>query len=215
MDRHEGLLKRQMENDLCPGKCQSDSGDAAENGQNETLREDLADLAGGRRAECRANRCLQLSIGGADEHEVGNICAGDGEDQSRNPHQKMQAGLVFVAQRLNPSAAGREMQRLFRDHWLLARLQLGDRTCEPLLKLDLHVRFNLFGIGARCDASDNVKPVLLRKIQDAAGPVDERLSVDGDPDHRRILKAVPEKIGRRDSDDGERFAVHHEGRADD
>jgi len=104
-----------MKNDSCSGKRESNAGDPAERGQHETFREHLPDLTRGRRPECGANRSLQFAVCRADEHKVGYVGTGNRQDQRGNPHQKVQAGLVFVTQHLNSCAAGREMQSLSRD----------------------------------------------------------------------------------------------------
>ena len=207
MDSDVGFLERQAQNNSGSGKCQSDSGDAAEGGEHQAFGEHLANLARGRGAERGADGSLEFAVRRAHEHEVGNVGAGNGQDQRGNPHKQVQAGLVFVTQLLNACAAGREMQRLLGDQRRFTGLQLGDGTQEPLLEFDLHVRFDLFGVGMRRDATDDVEPVLLGKIQNAAGAVDERFVGDGDPERGRIFEAVAEKAGRRDANDGERLPV--------
>ena len=67
------------------------------------------------------------------------------------------------------------MQRLLRDEFPFAGLQLAHRPQQPLLQLQLQLRLDLLDIGARFNAAHDVQPIRSGKIQQAGGAVDERL----------------------------------------
>ena len=119
----------------------------------------------------------------------------------------MKAGEIFVTQLPNAGTARRKAKRLLGNSIALSRLKLSDGAEEPLLQFHLHVRADLLWISAGSDAADDVEPILLRKIYNRAGTVNERLGGNRNPEGGGISKAVAKESGRRDADHGERLAV--------
>ena len=76
------------------------------------------------------------------------------------------------------------------------------------------MNFDLLWISARRDSADNVEPVLLRKIDDAARAVDERLIRNRNPERGRVLKSIAKEGRWGDSHNRERLTVQCEASTD-
>jgi len=96
---------------------------------------------------------------------------------------------------LNACTTRLETKRLFGDGIAFSRLKLSDGAEEPLLQFQLHVRANLFRISAGSDPADDVEPILLRKIYNCAGTVNQRLGGDRNPEGGGIGEAVAKERG--------------------
>ena len=207
VDRYIGHRERETKDQVRSTVGDRYARNSSEHRQNDAFGEHLADLARRRRAECGSNGSLQLPSGGADKQQVGDVRARDCQNERGNPHEEVKAGEIFVTQLPNAGTARRQAKRLLGNSIALSRLKLGDGTEEPLLQFHLHVRADLLWISAGSDPADDVEPILLRKIDNRAGTVNERLGGNRNPEGGGISKAVAKERGRRDADHGERLAV--------
>src|SRR5579859_522160 len=99
------------------------------------------------------------------------------------------------------------MQGLFRHQSLVALFQFAHRTQEPLLEFYLQLSLNFLRIGTRSDSPNQVEPVLLGKLKGVAGSVNQRFSIQREPERRAVFHPVAIKSGWRDSDHGKRVPV--------
>ena len=68
-------------------------------GQNDAFHERLAQEASARRLQGQADGHLALTSGGAGKHQVGEVGAGDEQHKSGDGQQKLQRGVIRIAQR--------------------------------------------------------------------------------------------------------------------
>jgi hypothetical protein len=59
-------------------------------------------------AECGAERHFRFAAHTANEEKIGDVSAGDEEDESGNPHEHVEVGFVLLLKVLNAAAGGRE-----------------------------------------------------------------------------------------------------------
>src|SRR5215469_10322046 len=105
------------------------------------------------------------------------------------------------------------MKRLFGHDSPFWRFQLADRTQQPLLKLDLQLRLDLFRISTGSKASSHIKPILLRKLQEIARAINHWFGVEWKPERRSAFHPVAVKSGRRYADNGKWVPIENEGRS--
>ena len=77
------------------GVSDEEAGNAAESRENDTLGEELADDAGARGAKGGAEGHFRFAAHAADEEEIGDVGAGDEEDESGDPHEHVEVGFVL------------------------------------------------------------------------------------------------------------------------
>ena len=61
--------------------------DSSQSGDQNTLREELADQPGTARTQCEAHADLPLAAGGAGEREIGDVSARNQQNQANHRHQ--------------------------------------------------------------------------------------------------------------------------------
>ncbi len=120
-----------------------ETGESAEDGENHAFGESLAHETAAGRAECGTDGGLRLARGGADEHEVGEVGAGDEQDEGGDPHGEVEAVFEVVLHLLDAAAAGREVERLFGDEAGGAFFDFADGAEKELAQLDLELGFHL------------------------------------------------------------------------
>ena len=97
--------------------------------------------------------------------QIGYVGACDHQNESPEIHMsRCSPRLIFVAHHLNTSAARRKMQGLLRHEPLVPRVGawltgLSSHCCNSTCMMGFHAHH----IRARCDAPDQVEPVLLRE----------------------------------------------------
>ena len=67
-----------------------EAGDAADYGEDEAFGKELADDAGARCAERRAEGHFGSAAHAADEEEISDVGAGDEEDEAGDPHEHVE-----------------------------------------------------------------------------------------------------------------------------
>ena len=92
------------------GACISDeqAGDAAQRGENDAFGEELANDAGARGAKGGAEGHFRFAAHAADEEEIGDVGAGDEEDEAGDPHEHVEVGFVLILETLDAAACGSE-----------------------------------------------------------------------------------------------------------
>src|SRR5215469_17945684 len=177
------------------------SGQTAKHCEKHAFRERLAREDGTGCAESGADRNLGFARHRTDEHQVGEIGAGNKKDERGNPHEQMEAGLVGILHLLHPPAAGRQVQRLLRNQSLIAFLDFADGVEQKLAQFDLQVSLNLLQVCAWLDAANHVKPLEFGAVEnvEAAG-LNQRRVAERNPESGGISgKAFAEETGWRDA----------------
>ena len=85
------------------------------------FRKGLPDQRHAGSSQRRPHRRLLLPVGGPHQHQVGQVGAGNQQDEARNPHQQVQSVLILVSHHLHAVAAVREVQHLLGHQGLIAR----------------------------------------------------------------------------------------------
>jgi len=105
-----------------------ESKQAAEAGKDHTLGEHLTHDARALRTERRTDGELSAAAHAANQQKVGNVGAGDKQDERRDPGEQPQVVLIPVLHVLDTTAAGREHHMRSREKRLGA---LGGEHLEP------------------------------------------------------------------------------------
>ena len=193
-----------------------DAGDAAECGEDEAFGEELPDDAPPRGAEGGADGHLGAAGHAANEQQIGDVGAGDEQDESGDPGEQMQVRGVPLLHGLDPGACGGEGGVGFGELFLTARalevLAGGVGLAQEGVDLLLELRgYGYSGLWA----ADDVEPALGGVVY--VGCVGEQgRGLDGEIEvWRGAGDAVAEEALGGYSDDGDGAGVDPEGAADD
>ena len=126
--------KCEVQDEACAGEGERHADDAAEQGEHRAFSEYLRYLTRPRRAEGGLHGGMLAPARRSNQHQVGNVGAGNQQHEARNPHEQLQSGFISVAHRLHARSARREMQSLFRDQAGFTGLQLRIRPQQKLFE---------------------------------------------------------------------------------
>jgi hypothetical protein len=141
------------------GPGDEETGDAAERGENDAFGEELADDAGARGSEGGAEGHLRFAAHAADEQEIGDVAAGDEENDAGDPHEQVEVGLVLILKVLDTAPCGGEDDVGFGEGQLALGVGVhgirGDDLAEEAADFGLQR-----GEGdTRFEAADDVEPL--------------------------------------------------------
>src|SRR5579883_2257589 len=192
---------------------ESESRAAAEKRKQDGFGERLADEARRAGAECHAERDLATFAEAADEHEVGDVGAGDQKHERGNGHQDIEPVFVIPPHVGNACASGAKVQRLPGEFSTFVGLHLTPVGAEPLLQFNTHLGFNGKRSRAGSHAADEVEPVKGVVVEIVVG-LDVGLGVEREEEvGRRIAERIPVESRGSDADDGEWLLVQIENGA--
>ncbi len=207
--RAAAVVEREIENQCAARVRDSDSENAADDGEQGGLDERFAHQPAARRTESDAQRRLRALLQAAGEHEIGKIAAGDKQHTAGCDEQQLQSGLILIAHGCDTGAAGNEMQGLLTPGLLFAGLHVGHMAREPVMELDAQLGFERLGIHAGAHAADDVEPVRVGAFEALGFAIEQRFGVDRDPDigHAPAGELGAVEAGRSDADHGKEVAV--------
>ena len=181
---------------------------AAAEGQQHALRQQLPDDAHPSRAHAQADRHLAAAGGSAGEQQVGDVGAGNGENQADHGHQDEQRFGVLAAQGVDAGSA------FFQPELGQARALFGlrYRALCILAELTGELGLRLLQADARLQAAHHFHPEEVA-VEEAALFFfsglrrEQRGRVQGEEDGRVLPGIETEEAGSGDADDGERDVV--------
>ena len=135
------------------------SGKSAHATQQHALGKDLADDAAPPRAEGHADGDFGAARGGARQHQVGDIGAGNEQHDRGKNHQHLQALARVLLQVLDAAAAGREddvLSGMTAEPPFAVICGLG---VEPLAQRDGELGLQRADVGSGADSADGIEPV--------------------------------------------------------
>ncbi len=179
---------------------QADPGERAQHREENALRQELAQQAPPRRAQGEADRDLPLPVGGPGQQEVGDVGAGDQEDEGDRPEQQHQRRPQLAHDRVEERLEGHALLRV------RVRVALGEALREGL-----HLGAGAGDVHSRLQPADHVDPRVVAPLRLAPDPVleteERREDVGGLP--------APVEIPRHDADHREALPAQDEGAAED
>ena len=200
-------------------QAEDEPGDAAGDGQDQALHQELAHDLAAPRAERGPDRDLLLSRRGAREQQVRDVGAGDEEHQADQALQDDERLLEPLPQVRVSARRGHDQEGLLEEP-LLGVGELGEELALQLFLLALGVEGAQRGLGLlprdpRLEPAEQVEPGGALVLEVVVGRVERRLHRHGDPEPRQHGGVRPDEARGGDADHGERRPVEPDGRADD
>src|SRR5581483_5591985 len=211
-----GFGEGEIDNHARADKGDADSENASGNGEEHAFGESLLDERRAFGAERGADGRFAPTRGATGKKKIGNVGAGDEQNQRGNPGEEMKTIPSSLLKVLNASAARRQNHVLLGNLLVVAVEGISGNSCKPLTEARGDFGFEGLGSNSRLEATESVQPVGLGNFQDSSLAFKHRLGIEGNPEGGRIaVEAVAEESRRRDADDGDGMALDEERRADD
>ncbi len=187
----------------------------AEGGDEQALRHELAHDAAAGGADGEADRDLALARAGPGQHQVGEVRAGDEEDESGHGEEDPEGLLVVATQGRDPGAGRERGQRVGKIGLGVAHGVTGrDRRLEDPGRDLRELRGRARDRPTRLDPPDRGQEPPVGLVESGVGSVDGRLRAEGHRDVEAAPDLHSEEAGARHSEDRKRMPVQAQGAAD-
>ena len=163
-----GLGEGEGEDGARSGIGNRQAGKPAEDAQEHALGKDLANNAAAARTQSHAHGHVGAPGGGAGQHQVGDVGAGDEQHDRREDHQHLQAVAHIALQLLDATAAGRDDHMHFGDDGRSTVCGKDRAREEPLTQCDGKFGLQRADVGSGADSAERIEPVGLGMMQDGA-----------------------------------------------